>query len=282
MDSTLISEIIDSHHHFWDLGRFEYEWMPPPPNVLQRSYLPEDLKPLLEATGIDRTIVVQAHKSVAEAEFLLDLAYANNFVAGVVAWVDLTRPNVGDVLDELMKRPKLVGIRHQLEDDPDDEWLTRDDSIRGLREVAQRGLAYDMLVKPRHLKHVPALAEKIPELRMVVDHIAKPLIADRVMEPWAADIAAVAEIPGVYCKVSGMVTEADHASWTVEDLKPYVAHVMDRFGIDRLMWGSDWPVCLLAASYEQVLDAAQGAIGPLSESDRARLLGGNAKALYRL
>jgi L-fuconolactonase len=282
MNSTPFSENIDSHHHFWDLSRFDYEWMPPPPNILRRNYLPENLRPLLRATGFDRTIVVQAHKSVSEANFLLDLADAGDFVAGVVAWVGLTKPDVGDVLDELMERPKLVGIRHQVEDDPDDEWLTRDDSVRGLHEVAARGLAYDVLVKPRHLKYVPALAKKIPDLRMVVDHMAKPFIADGVMEPWATDIAAVAEIPGVYCKVSGMVTEADHASWTVEDLKPYVAHVMDCFGIDRLMWGSDWPVCLLAAGYEQVFNAAQAAIGPLSESDRARLLGRNAKAFYRL
>ena len=282
MNSTPISEIIDSHHHFWDLNRFDYEWMPPPPNVLQRSYLPEDLKPLLQASGIDRTIVVQAHKFVAEANFLLDLADANDFVAGVVAWVDLTSPEVDNVLDELMKRPKLVGIRHQVEDESDDDWLTLEDSIRGLREVAARGLAYDVLVKPRHLKYVPALAKIIPDLRMVIDHIAKPFIAGGVMEPWATDIAAVAEIPGVHCKVSGMVTEAGHASWTVEDLKPYVAHVMDRFGIDRLMWGSDWPVCLLAASYEQVFDVALDAIGPLSESEQAGLLGDNAKAFYRL
>jgi len=147
--------------------------MPPPPNLLLRSYLPEDLKPLLQATGIDRTIVVQAHKSVAEAEFLLDLAEANEFVAGVVAWVDLTGPSVGEVLDGLMKRPKLVGIRHQVEDEPDDEWLTREDSVRGLREVAARGLAYDVLVKPRQLKYVPALAIRIPDLRMVIDHSAK-------------------------------------------------------------------------------------------------------------
>ncbi len=282
MNPMPISEKIDSHHHFWDLSEFDYEWMPPPPNVLRRSYLPKDLRPLLQATGVDKTIIVQAHKSVAEANFLLDLADAGDFVAGVVAWVDLTKPDVGDVLDELMERPKLVGIRHQVEDDPDDEWLTRDDSIRGLREVAARGLAYDVLVKPRHLKYVPAVAKKIPDLRMVVDHIAKPFIADGVMEPWAADIAAVAEITGVYCKVSGMVTEAHPAGWTVEDLKPYVAHVLDSFGIDRLMWGSDWPVCLLAASYERVFAVAQDAIGPLSESERAKFMGGNAKAFYRL
>ncbi len=237
---------------------------------------------MLQATGVDGTIVVQAHKSVAEAEFLLELADANDFVAGDVAWVDLTRPDVGDVLDELMKRPKLVGIRHQVEDEPDDEWLTREDSVRGLREVAARGLAYDVLVKPRHLKYVPALAQKIPELRMVIDHIAKPLIADGLMEPWATDIAAVADMPGIYCKVSGMVTEAGLAAWTIEDLKPYVAHVKEHFGIDRLMWGSDWPVCLPAASYERVLEATKEAIGPLSESDQAGLLGGNAKAFYRV
>lgn len=220
--------VVDSHHHFWDLGRFDYYWMPPPPNVLRRNYLPEDLEPLLRETGVGRTVLVQAHKSVEEA------------------------------------------------------WLSRDAAIQGLKEVAAWGLRYDLLVKPQHLKYVPPLAEKVPDLKMVVDHIAKPLIAKGVMEPWAADIAAVAAIPGIYCKLSGMVTEANHASWTVDDLKPYVAHVVEQFGFDRLMFGSDWPVCLLAASYEQVFRSALDVIGPMSEEDRARLLGQNAVDFYGL
>ena len=273
---------IDSHQHFWNTKRLDYPWMPPPPSVLQRNYLPAELEPLLKANDIDGTVLVQAHQSVKEANFLLDIAEANDFVAGVVAWVDLTSPDVGDVLDELMKRPKLVSIRHQVENDPDVAWLSREESVRGLREVAERELCYDLLVKPPHLKYVPALAEKIPELRMVVNHIAKPLIAEDIMEPWADEIAAVAKIPGVYCKVSGMVTEADHESWSVEGLKPYINHIVDIFGINRLMFGSDWPVCLLAATYEQVVGAVLEAMEPLSEEHTAKFMGGNATDFYRL
>ena len=272
---------VDSHHHFWDLSKLDYDWMPPPPNVLVRNYLPDDMKPLLFAAGISKTVVVQAHQSVEEAEFLLDLAEANDFVAGVVGWVDLTDPKVGYVLDRLMKRKKFKGVRHLVHDEPDDAWLARDDVARGLKELAFRGLAYDVLARPEHLKYVPQVAEKVPGLKMVVDHIAKPHIAEGVMEPWAADLAAVAEIPGIRCKVSGMVTEAGDG-WTADDLRPYVTHVVDVFGLDRLMWGSDWPVCLLAGEYDQVLNAALDAIGPLSDGDRAAFLGGNATTFYRL
>lgn len=290
--------IVDSHHHFWDLSRFDYYWMPPGPNVLRRNYLPDDMKPLLERTGVSRTVLVQAHLSVDEARFLLDIAEGSDFVAGVVAWVDLTSRNVGNVLDELVRHhplstrmergtggevsSPLVGIRHQVEDDPDEAWLSRPTAIRGLKEVAARGLTYDLLVRPQHLKYVPPLAEKVPGLRMVVDHIAKPPIATGEMEPWATDIAAVAAIPSIYCKVSGMVTEADHTRWKVEDLKPYVARVVELFGFDRLMWGSDWPVCLLAASYERVLSSTLEALGPISQDDMAKFLGRNAKEFYRL
>lgn len=274
--------IVDSHQHFWDLGRFQYEWMPPGPSVLRRNYMPQDMVPLLERNSISSTVLVQAHQSVEEARFLLDLAETHDFIGGVVAWVDLTSRDVGRVLDELTRRPKLVGIRHQVESDPDDAWLSREAAIRGLKEVAARGLAYDLLVRPRHLKYIPPLAERVPDLRMVVDHIAKPLIAQQVMEPWASDMAAVAAIPSIYCKVSGMVTEADHRRWRTQDLRPYVAHVVSLFGFDRLMWGSDWPVCLLAATYDQVLQSALEAIGPMAQEDRAKLLGRNAIEFYRL
>ena len=274
--------VVDSHHHFWDLAKFEYDWMPESDSVLRRDYLPEDLAPILERNGVTRTVLVQAHESVEEANWFLDLADANDFIAGVVAWVDLASPEVGGVLDELMKRPKLVGIRHGVEHDADQAWLSREPSIRGLKELEARGLRYDVLTRPHQLKYVPPLAEKAPDLRMVVDHISKPPIASGEMEPWATDIAEVAAIPGVYCKVSGMVTEADHANWKPDDLKPYVAHVMEVFGLDRLMFGSDWPVCLLAASYDDVLSAALEAIGPVSDEDRARLLGGNAIEFYGL
>ena len=273
---------IDSHQHFWDIARLDYPWMPAPPSVLRRNYLPGDLAQLLTRNEIDATVLVQAHQSVEEANFLLDIAEDTDFVAGVVAWVDLTSPDVGDVLDELMKRGKLVSIRHQVEDEPDVAWLSRENSIRGLREVAARGLRYDLLLKAPHLKYVPQLAERVPDLRMVVNHIGKPLISQGIKEPWAADMAAIAEITSIFCKVSGMVTEADHRSWSVGDLKPYVHHIVEIFGIDRLMFGSDWPVCLLAAGYDQVLCAALEAIGPLSDEDAAKFMGGNASAFYGL
>ena len=281
-DRTPPAATVDSHHHFWDIDTYSYDWMPPAPNVLRRSYFPEDMAPLLAQAGISSTVLVEAHSSLSEADFLLDLAEASDFVAGVVAWVDLKDPEVGAVLERLKRRPGLVGIRHGVEHDPDEAWLGRDDSVRGLRELARADLAYDLLLRPHHLKYVPPLADKVPELRMVVDHIAKPPIASGELEPWATDITAVASIPGVYCKVSGMMTEADHQQWTVEDLKPLRAHVVEQFGLDRLMFGSDWPVCLLASSYDRVVAAALDAIGPLSESEKASVMGGNATDFYRL
>ena len=274
--------VVDSHHHFWDVGKLDYPWMPPGENVLRRNYLPQDLAPLLERNEVSRTVVVQASHSLEEANFLLALAEANDLVAGVVAWVDLRSPNVGRVLDELGRRPKLVGIRHQVHDEADESWLTGAEVIRGLKELEQRELTYDLLLRPPHLKYVPRLVEEVPGLRMVVDHIAKPLIAQGVMEPWASDTAAVAAMPGIYCKISGMVTEADHARWSADDLRPYVSHVIERFGFDRLMWGSDWPVCLLAATYDQVLRVALDAVGPVSDEERAKLMGRNAIDFYRL
>ena len=281
-DSSSGRDFVDSHQHFWDLDRFDYVWMPPEPGVLRRTYLPKDLAPILERSGVTRTVLVQANQAAGEAGFLLDLAEANDFVVGVVAWVDLTSPDLGRVLDDLMKRPKMVGVRHQVHDEPDDAWLNRDDVIGGMRELARRGLPYDLLLRPQHLKFVAPLAEKVPDLRMVVDHIAKPPIAEGLTEPWAKDIAAVAAIPGVYCKVSGLVTEADHSGWTVDDLEPYVSHVVEVFGLDRLMWGSDWPVCRLAASYDQVLGAALEAVGDISDEERARVFSRNAIDFYRL
>ena len=274
--------IVDSHHHFWDLDMFDFGWMSGAPDVLRRNYLPADLAPELERTGVSRTVLVQATQDAGEADFLLDLAEANEFIAGVVAWTDLTADDLGATLDRLMKRRGLVGIRHLVHDEQDDAWLARDDVVRGLGELERRGLAYDLLLRPQHLRYIPALAERLPDLRMVVDHIAKPSIAEGTMEPWATDIAAVASVPGIYCKLSGMVTEADHSRWTVDDLKPYVAHVVEHFGLDRLMWGSDWPVCRLAASYERVLESAIDAVGPISEGEREKLVGANATRFYRL
>ena len=273
---------IDSHHHFWDVSRLDYPWMPPGPSVVRRNYLPNDLKPLIDEACIHKTVLVQAQQSLEEANFLLDIAESTDFVAGVVAWADVRSPTVGDDLDALMKRDKLVGVRHQVEDDPDDDWLIRDDTIRGLHEIAARDLAYDMLVRPRHMNRVPTVAEKVPNLRIVIDHIAKPLIAQGVIRPWDALMKDIADIPTIHCKVSGMVTEADHSNWKVSDLTPYVSHVREVFGMERIMFGSDWPVCLFAASYKQVVEAAIEAVGPMTEQERDAFMGGNAARFYKL
>ena len=274
--------VIDSHHHFWDVGKLDYPWMPPGESVLRRNYLPEDLAPALAQAGVNKTVIVQAHQSIEETMWLLDIAENTEFVAGVVGWVDLTAPDVGNTLDELQANPWFKGVRHIWHDEPDDDWLARPGPVNGLREIAARGLAYDFLVRPQHLKYVPEIMEKVPDLRSVIDHIAKPLIAEKVIEPWLEDLREVANIPGMMCKVSGMVTEADMDNWSADDLAPYVAHVLGMFGYDRLMYGSDWPVCLQAGSYQQVFGAAKKTLSSLTSEESEAVFGKNAARFYRL
>ncbi|MDA1257740.1 MAG: amidohydrolase family protein [Chloroflexi bacterium] len=274
--------VVDSHHHFWDLSKLDYAWMPPGDSVLRQNRLPADLKPLIEGVGVQKTVIVQAHSSLEEAHWLLKLAAENEFVAGVVAWVDLTDPGVGSTLDQLQRDPYFKGVRHIWHDEPDEAWIMRPDVLRGLRELASRDIPFDLLPRPRHLPYIPRLLDAIPELRTVVDHIAKPLISEGLFDPWESDLRRVAEIPGVYCKVSGMVTEADTENWKPDDLTPYVSRVVEMFGHDRLMFGSDWPVCTLAGTYEQVFRAAEHALGPMSDANRAAVFGGNAERFYGL
>jgi L-fuconolactonase len=274
--------VVDSHHHFWDLSLFKYPWMPSGDSVLKRSYSPADLAPLLREAGVDKTVIVQAHQSVEETRWLLKVARQTPFVAGVVGWVDLTDPRVGHTLDELQADPLFKGVRHIWHDEPDDGWLARPAAICGLKEVAARGLAYDFLVRPQHLKYVPLIMEAVPSLRAVIDHIAKPDIKNKMVEPWLSDLRRVANIPGMMCKVSGMVTEADHKNWTSGDLRPYMAHILGMFGWDRLMFGSDWPVCLLAGSYSQVIEAARANLVLLQAHEKEAVFGGNAVMFYGL
>jgi L-fuconolactonase len=274
--------IVDSHQHFWEIGRFDYPWMTPQIEILPRNLLPEDLRPLLREAGVDRTVVVQAHPSLAEARWLLELAASNNFIAGVVGWVDLTSTRLANDLDELERHAKFKGVRHLIQDEPDDTWMLRKDVLEGFRELERRKIPFDVLIHPRHLKHVPKVREYCPSLRLVIDHIAKPPIARRQIDTWARDLEAVACLPYVWCKLSGMITEADWKSWAPQDLKPYVQHVVRLFGYDRLMFGSDWPVCTLAGSYQQVVEALHECVGPVSNSDGASLWGGTARLFYRL
>ncbi len=254
--------IVDSHQHFWEVGRFEYPWLTPRTEVLRRNFLPADLRPLLREARVDRTVVVQAHQSLAEARWLLELAAANDFIAGVVAWVDLVGATLGNDLDELQHNPKFNGVRHLIQDEPDDTWMLRRDVLEGFRELERRNIPFDVLICPRHLKYVPKVREHCPRLRLVIDHIAKPPIARREIDAWARDMEIVASLPYVWCKLSGMITEADWQNWKPQELRPYVEHVVHLFGCDRLMFGSDWPVCTLAASYQQVVDALRKCMGP--------------------
>ncbi len=273
---------IDAHQHFWEVGRFPYEWMPQPPSPLCRDYLPGDLAPILERNRFDGTVAVQAAHDLGETEWLLALAAQNPIIRGVVGWVDLTDPRVGEVLDRLQRNPMFKGVRHMVQDEPDPEWLLRDDVICGLREVETRDLSYDLLIHPRHLPVIPRLVERVPRLRMVIDHIAKPPIAAQCLEGWAEDMARAAEIPHLCAKLSGMITEADHVRWQSSDLTPFVQHAYKIFGADRLMFGSDWPVCLLAGAWKAVLAAFTQSLGALPVATREKLLGGTAMEFYRI
>lgn len=273
--------IVDSHHHFWDIEKFEYDWMPPG-SPLAVNYGPDQLAPLLEETGVDATVIVQAHQSVEETRWLLEFAENNSFVAGVVGWVDLTDPQVGDTLDDLQQSKYFKGVRHNWEGEEDASWLHSSGAVNGLRELARRGLCYDFLVRPPNLPYVPRIMDMAPSLRAVIDHIAKPLIKDQVFEPWLSDLRRVASINGMRCKVSGMVTEADHENWTGDDLRPYVLHVLGMFGYDRLMMGSDWPVSTLAAPYKKVVDTTREILSSLRAEEKTAVFGGTATDFYHL
>ena len=269
--------MIDSHQHFWQVGRFDYPWMSSDLGVLYRDYLPADLAPAL---GLTRTVLVQASNSIAESRWLLDLANANGFIAGVVGWVDLTHPDAQ--LDELCAHPKFKGVRHLVESEPNDAWLVQPAVLSGLQKLSARGCTYDLLVHTRHLKYIPHVAERCPELQFVIDHLAKPPIASREINEWSRAMKSVAAFPNIHCKLSGLVTEANWTSWQTEDLRPYVDEALNLFGADRMMFGSDYPVCLLASSYDRVLESFQELLKDLGDADRNKIFSTNAQRFYRL
>jgi L-fuconolactonase len=274
--------VIDSHQHFWQVGRFDYPWMSPELGTLYRDYLPDDLAPILQINHVRRTVLVQASNSLAETRWLLELADRHRFIAGVVGWVDLTSPRVEDQLAEFLRHPKFKGVRHLVESEPADDWLVQPSVLGGLKVLASHGLAYDLLVHTRHLGHVLTVAERCPDLRLIVDHMAKPPIASAEITAWSHGLKAVAQIPGIHCKLSGLVTEADHRAWTTADFPPYVECALDWFGPERMLIGSDWPVCLLAAGYKRVMGAYQELLAGLNDDQRQRILAGNAASFYRL
>jgi L-fuconolactonase len=272
---------IDAHHHVWDLATRPHTWLDPEPMApVRRTYTLDDLAGHAAAAGVTRTVLVQVLPDLDETREFLALAAASELVAGVVGWIDLTAPGVAGTLAALP--PGLVGVRHGVQSEPDPAWLDRPDVRRGLAGVAAAGLAYDLLTLPHQLPSAIRTVAALPQLTFVLDHLSKPPIASGELEPWRGHIRELAAYPNVFCKLSGMVTEAEHTSWRVSDLRPYAETVLEAFGPERVMFGSDWPVCLLAARYDQVVAAADELCAGLSEDERAAVFAGTARRAYRI
>ncbi|MET8144975.1 amidohydrolase family protein [Sphaerisporangium sp. NPDC005288] len=279
--------MIDAHHHLWDTAARDYPWLSGAAMApLRRPYGLADLRRGCAARGVEHTVLVQTVGETAETEeFLATAAASDGLVAGVVGWADLTAPDVAGELMRLRSLPGgelLVGIRHPVQDETDPKWLYREDVRHGVRAVGQAGLAYDLLVLAHQLPAARDLVRDLPGVRFVLDHAAKPPIASGAVEPWASEIKALAASPNVMCKLSGLVTEADWHDWDAPRLAPYAEHVLGCFGTDRVMFGSDWPVCELAASYEQVVDLAGELTAGLSAAERELVFAGNARVAYDL
>jgi L-fuconolactonase len=271
---------IDAHQHFWQWSK---GWFSSPEAVLRRDYLPADLEPLLQAQGLDKSILVQTSPTVAETDFLLELAESSGFIAGVVGWLDLESPDFSNELEKYRRNRHFVAVRPMLQSLPQDDWILRPRVVESLSLIAQSGLAFDFLTYTRHLPYVLQVLEKVPQLRAVMDHLSKPEIMARKTQPWQDLMREVALHRNVYCKLSGMVTEADPQNWTREQLSIYADHVMERFGPERVMFGSDWPVCLLAAGYEQVVTTARALVAnSLGSGAEETVFGANAARFYRL
>ena len=272
---------IDSHQHFWKYTPAEYPWMKPEWPI-RRDFLPSDLAPLLKAAGLDGCVAVQAQQTVAEARWLLSLADAHPIIKGVVGWVDLQSDRAEEQLAELARHPRFVGVRHVVQDEPDDNFMLRPAFQHGIGKLRQFNLAYDLLVFPKQLPAAIQLVANFPEQRFVLDHIAKPPIAAGTLSPWREQLRELAKAPNVWCKVSGMVTEAKWDGWRADDFRPYLDVVFAAFGVGRLMFGTDWPVATLAGSYEQVHRLAADYTQSLTAEARAQFFGGNAAEFYRL
>ena len=273
---------LDAHQHFWHYSPEEYGWIGPDMAVLKQDRLPGDLAPLLAQAKLNGTVAVQARQNLEETEWLLDLADRHPFIRGVVGWVDLCSPALWAQLERFRAHPKLCAVRHVIQDEPDDQFMVRDGFLRGIAALADFDLTYDILIFPRHLPVACQLVELFPNQRFVLDHIAKPLIKDRLLEPWASDIRQLASYPNVACKLSGMVTEADWHGWEHSHFQPYLDVVLEAFGTSRLMFGSDWPVCTLAASYGQVAGIVAALTQQLSINEQVEIWGGTARRFYQL
>jgi L-fuconolactonase len=274
--------IVDSHQHFWDPGRGGYDWFDVEGPTLRRPYLPADLIPLMQATGVTKTVLVQADGTLAETDYILDIAAETDFVAGVVGWIDFEDPDSIKDLKRLAKRPKLKGLRPIIQGQPDVNWMFRDDIQWAYRAICDLGLTFDALGKPRHLANFATLAKTYPMMPIVLDHALKPEITDPATFPvWADGMSRLADQPKICCKLSGLFTQAG-PGWTPTTLKPYVDHLLAAFGPDRLMWGSNWPVDALVAPYETLFTTIRALTASLDAQDQAKLFGGTAERFYGL
>jgi L-fuconolactonase len=273
---------IDAHQHFWRYDPQRDSWITPEMSMLRRNFLPADLAGDLRSNGIHASIAVQADQSEAETLFLLQLAQHNPEVAGVVGWVDLRSPVLRDRLQYFSRFPKLRGFRHVVQAEPDDRFLLRDDFLRGVALLSEFGFTYDILIHQQHLPVAVEFARRLPGQKLVLDHLGKPLIKSGEIREWSSQVKAIGTLPNVHCKVSGLATEAEWKKWTPADFKPYLDVVFEAFGTQRLMFGSDWPVCLLSGSYASVAAIVEEYMSGFSQTDREAVFGLNALGFYGL
>jgi L-fuconolactonase len=273
---------LDSHQHFWHHSPTEHTWMTEPMGVLKHDYLPRDLKPLLDRIGFDGCVAVQARQNLEETRWLLELAEEHSFIKGVVGWVDLCSESLHEQLKAFCKNPKLVGVRHVLQDEPDDHFMLRPEFRRGLAQLKRFHLTYDLLLYPKHLTAATQLVKEFPEQPFVLDHLAKPAIAEGLLSPWKEDLLTLAKLPNVTCKLSGLVTEAKWKQWSPQDFTHYLDIVLGAFGWGRVMIGSDWPVCLLSGEYEPVMQVVIDYVRKFSAEAQAAILGENCARFYNI
>ncbi|WP_246067291.1 amidohydrolase family protein [Paenibacillus koleovorans] len=278
---------IDAHQHFWNLDKVSYPWLTSKLAPIDRTFEAPELEPLLRAAGISKTVIVQALDAYVDTDYMLDTAAGHDWVGGVVGWVPLDRPDEAAAkLEQYTKNPVFKGVRHLIHDLADPDWVMHDSVIEGLKVLASFGMTFDYVaVFPNHLKHLPLLAEKVPDLKIVIDHLAKPPIGKEQSQwtKWQGELAAAASYPQIYAKISGLNTATSNpGSWTADDIRPAIDEAVSLFGADRVMWGSDWPVALLAGTYAQVWEETNRAIASYSEAERDAMLGGTAISFYRM
>jgi len=271
--------MIDAHQHFWALHRGDYGWLTSDIGPIYRDFGPDDLRPMLERFGIKGTILVQAAPTVAETRYMLELARENDFIKGVVGWVDFEAIDAAEQIAELAENPELVGLRPMIQDIADTDWMLKPGLSPTYEALVAHDLVFDALTLPQHLKNLLRLADRFPDMRIVVDHGSKPRIATGEKSGWAEDMKAIAEETSAFCKLSGLVTEAGQ-TWTIDNLRPYIAHLLEVFGPERLIWGSDWPVCTLACSYDDWFAITGELLKDLGEADKHAVMGGNAERVY--